>query len=586
MPALLQPLAPVLAMWSPPEDPQQVPDPPSARDSETARRLAEGAPHAGPRSLAKLLEAVISLSSQLELPSVLRAIVEAGVELTGARYGALGVLDERHTGLAEFITVGMDEETRRRIGPTPKGLGLLGALIDDARPLRVADVYDYPGRSGFPQHHPPMTSFLGVPIRIGDEVFGNLYLTDKREGEVFTDVDEELMLGLASAAGAVITNARLFDEVQRREAAISATHEVARLVLEGADPDQTLRFIAERARVLAKADLATFALADRGDDTLVMAVVDGAIGGDLAGVRFPMTGSVSGEVLRAGRTALFSDLSLQPLRVQPQVRAGSLGPGIFVPLTAADHPFGSLFVGRARGAPPFDEGEVEMVRSFASQAGIALDTATKRQELGRLSLLEEQERIGRDLHDTVIQQLFGVGLALQGLVGMERDQLVRTRLAGAVDDLDGVIRQIRTVIFDVQRTSLAPVTGLRRELLAVTREVSRPLGFEPSVLFDGPVDTLVDDGAAKAALATVREALSNVARHAQANQVEVTVVVAAQRLTIHVVDDGVGIPADRDHGGRGLHNMHTRAERLGGHLQVGPGADGSGTVVEWTVPLT
>ncbi|MBO0887259.1 MAG: GAF domain-containing protein, partial [Acidimicrobiales bacterium] len=374
-----------------------------------ARDRGVSTPHVGPRSLAKLLDAVISLSVELDLPSVLRRIVEAGVELTGARYGALGVLDERRTALAEFITVGMDRETRRRIGPTPKGLGLLGALITDARPLRVADLQEYEGRSGFPEHHPPMGSFLGVPIRVGNEVFGNLYLTDKREGEVFTDIDEELMLGLASAAGAAISNARLFDEVQRREAAISATNDVARLVLGGADPDQTLRFIAERARVLAKADLATFALADRDDETLVIAVVDGTLSADLAGRRFQRAGSVSGAVLESGQTAVFSDLSGEPSRRQPQVREGTIGPAIFVALTAGDLRLGSVCVGRAQGSPPFGDGEVEMVRSFASQAGIALDTATKRQELGRLSVLEEQERIGRDLHDTVIQQLFGVG---------------------------------------------------------------------------------------------------------------------------------------------------------------------------------
>lgn len=572
-------------MWSPPGGTDEVPGPGRVPGAEPGPRWSASTPHVGPRSLAKLLDAVISLSAELDLPSVLRGIVEAGVELTGARYGALGVLDDRQTGLAAFITVGMDDETRRRIGPTPKGLGLLGALITDARPLRVADVHEYAGRSGFPEHHPPMTSFLGVPIRVGEEVFGNLYLTDKREGEVFTDIDEELMLGLASAAGAAINNARLFDEVQRREAAISATHEVARLVLEGADPDRTLRFIAERARVLARAEVATFALADRDDETLVMAVVEGELGAELAGLRFQRSGSVSGAVVEGGQTVVSADLSLEPRRAQPQVHAGTIGPAIFVALTAGDRRLGSLSVGRARGAPPFGDAEVEMVRSFASQAGIALDTATKREELRRLSLLEEQERIGRDLHDTVIQQLFGVGLSLQALASTERDQVARTRLAAAVEELDGVIRQIRTVIFDVERASFAATAGLRRELLAISREVSRSLGFEPIVLFDGPVDTLVDDAMAKAALATVREALSNVARHAQANQVEVTVVVAAQGLTIRVVDDGMGIPADRDPGGRGLRNMRTRAEQMGGHLQLGAGADGSGTVVEWIVPL-
>jgi GAF domain-containing protein len=216
--------------------------------------MAMASEHAGPARLRKLLEAVISVESELDLSSVLRRIVELGVELTGASYGALGVLDEQHTGLAEFITVGLDDDTRRRIGALPKGLGLLGVLISDARPLRVPNVGEYPGRSGFPPEHPPMTSFLGVPIRVREEVFGNLYLTDKRDGGVFTDVDEEVVLGLASSAGVAIANARLFDQLRRREAALSAIQEVAASLLGGAAPRDSLRFVAERARVLVNAD--------------------------------------------------------------------------------------------------------------------------------------------------------------------------------------------------------------------------------------------------------------------------------------------------------------------------------------------
>ncbi|HLY84239.1 MAG TPA: GAF domain-containing protein, partial [Acidimicrobiales bacterium] len=192
--------------------------------------------HAGPRSLRRLLDAVLTIGSELDLASVLRRIVEAAVELVGARYGALGVLNESGTGLAEFITVGLDDDTRRAIGNLPKGLGLLGALITDARPLRLPDLREHPDRSGFPPNHPPMTSFLGVPIRVRQEVFGNLYLTDKTAGEVFTDVDEELALGLASAAGVAIANARLFEQVRRREAALAAMHEVASALVAGTEP--------------------------------------------------------------------------------------------------------------------------------------------------------------------------------------------------------------------------------------------------------------------------------------------------------------------------------------------------------------
>ena len=365
---------------------------PASRGTPAAGRcsfLVMASGHAGPHSLRKLLEAVISVGSELDLSAVLRRIVELGVELTGARYGALGVLDEKRTALAEFITVGLDDDSRRRIGSLPKGLGLLGALISYARPLRVADLSKYPGRSGFPANHPHMTSFLGVPIRVRDEVFGNLYLTDKRDAEAFTDVDEELMQGLAAAAGVAIDNARLFDQLRRREAAVSALQEVASSVLGGAEPGDTLRFVAERARVLANADLATFALPTADNETLVMEVTDGRLGVDLTGVRFPVAGSVTGDVLRTGETAIIADLSRDLRRDQPQVRDGEVGPAIFVALTADDQPFGTLFVGRALGAPTFSFPDLEMVRSFATQASVVLDSARRRQRLVQMSLIED-----------------------------------------------------------------------------------------------------------------------------------------------------------------------------------------------------
>jgi signal transduction histidine kinase len=564
-----------------PQDGNGPPDPAAGVTLSSAPQVS----HAGPRQLGKLLETVISLGSELDLSVVLRRIAEAGVELTGAGYGALGVLDEQHTALEEFITVGVDDDTRQRIGTLPKGRGLLGALIGDARPLRVADLREHSGRSGFPPEHPPMTSFLGVPIRIRDEVFGNLYLTDKRDDEVFTDIDEELTVALASAAGVAIDNARLVDQLRRREAALAAIQEVANAVLGGADPAQSLRFVAERARVLANADLATFALPAPDGETLVIEVVDGQ-DADLSGARFPQAGSVSGDVLRSGQVAVIADLSQDPRRAQPQLQSGRVGPAIFVALTAGGKPFGTLFVGRARRAPAFTVADVDMVRSFAAQAGVVLDAAAQRRQLSRLSLLEEQERIARDLHDTVIQQVFAVGLALQGAVGMATDHPIRPRIQAAVENLDEVIRRIRTVIFEVESASSTAAPGLRGEVLAVAREVSRLLGFEPAVNFDGPVDTMVDAEKAKQALAIVREALSNVARHAQATHVEIAIAVDTSWLIIRVADNGIGLPLDTEQrGGRGLRNMRTRADQIGGQLRLGSGPQSSGTVIECTVPL-
>ena len=548
--------------------------------------MAVASGHVGAGSLRKLLEAVISVGSELDLPTVLRRIVELGVELTGARYGALGVLDEDRTGLAEFITVGLDDEFRRKIGGLPKGLGLLGALITDARPLRVADINEYAGASGFPPHHPSMTSFLGVPIQVREEVFGNLYLTDKQDAKVFTDVDEEMILGLASAAGVAIDNARLFDQLRRREAALSAIQEVAASVLGGADPVDSLRFVATQARVLANADLATFALPTADGESLVMEVCDSTLGADLTGTRFPQTGSVSGHILRTGETAVIADLSRDERLAQPQVQGRAIGPAIFVALTAGGQPFGTLCVGRAVRAAEFSASDVEMVRSFAAQASVALDSARQRQQLVRMSVLEDQERIARDLHDTVIQQVFGVGLSLQGVTLLVHDEVCRQRIQRAVNDLDVIIRRIRTVIFDVEAAPSTSAPGLRGELMALTREASRSLGFQPAVTFQGPIDASIDDDMANSVLAAVREALSNVTRHAQATHVETEVVVANQILTIRVVDDGVGISPDADQtGGHGLRNMRERAERFGGQFRFASRSGDRGTVVEWILPL-
>jgi signal transduction histidine kinase len=546
---------------------------------------AMAAEHAGPNSLRQLLAATLSVSSDLDLTSVLQRIVEGAVNLVGARYGALGVLDEAGTGLMEFVTVGVDDDTRAAIGALPKGLGLLGALITDAHPLRVAHLSEYPGRSGFPPNHPPMTSFLGVPVRVRDQVFGNLYLTDKTNGEVFTDVDEELALGLAASAGVAIDNARLFDEVRRREAALEAMHNVASALLAGAEPKDTLRLVARQARALARADIATFALPDPDGDTLVMDVCEGEAGTDLTGVRFARAGSVSGAVLASGQAAVIEDLSTDPRRVQPQVQLGEIGPAIFIALTVGREPIGTLSVGRRRNAPIFTQSDVDMVQWFATQASMVLEHDRDREQLQRVSLLEDQERIGRDLHDTVIQRLFAIGLSVQATIRLVGDARARERLSIAVDDLDTVVRHIRTVIFDVAPTPEAG-SGVRRDVLDVVRDAARALGFEPTVTFEGAVDAQVSQGVAEEVLASLREALSNVARHARATRVDVVVTAHDSQLVVRIADNGIGIaPDDERQAGRGLLNMRARASRLGGSVDVHAAPDGQGTIVVWWVPL-
>lgn len=373
---------------------------------------------AGPKSLRQLLDAVVAVGSGLDLPAMLRRITELACDLVDARYGALGVLDESGSRLAQFITVGVDDDTHTAIGHLPEGHGILGLLIVDAKPLRLPDLHEHPDGYGFPPNHPEMTSFLGVPIRVRDQVFGNLYLTEKTSAEVFTDVDEELVVGLAAAAGVAIDNARL------------------------------------HARVT------------------------------------------------------------------------------------------------------------------------------------ELATMEDRERIARDLHDTVIQRLFATGMSLQGtapLVTRDPDAAT-TRIETAVDDLDETVKQIRSAIFALETTRRS-TTGLRDRVLALCRESAGALGFDPHVFLDGPIDAATSEEIGGDLLATLREALSNVARHAKATRVDVSIVVDDDHLTVEVTDDGIGSSPEPGGSGHGLVNMASRASRHDGTFEHRPGPS-VGTTIVWRIPRT
>jgi signal transduction histidine kinase len=371
--------------------------------------------HVGPRQLRRLLEAVTTVAADLSLPVVLRRIAESARELVDAEYCALGVLDPTRTYLSEFITVGIDDERRAEIGDLPKGHGILGLLILDPKPLRLPVLSEHPDSFGFPPNHPPMTSFLGVPLFVRGEVFGNLYLTDKTTGDPFTDIDEELAVALASAAAVAIENARLHEQTKE------------------------------------------------------------------------------------------------------------------------------------------------------------------------LDLLEDRERIARDLHDTVIQRLFATGLALQGATRLARDPELESRLHQAIDDLDTTVRQVRSTIFELY-TRRIPGRSLRREILDLVGESARAMGFEPTVRFDGPIDSAVSDDVGEQLLTALRELLSNVARHAEASAALVEVAVNGG-LTATVTDDGRGGVVGQASVGSGLRNLVQRAETLGGQFAIGSGPNGAGTEARWAVPL-
>ncbi len=534
-----------------------------------------------------LLEAVVAIGSGLDLASTLRRIVETAVGLVDASYGALGVIGEGKR-LAEFIPVGLSQPEISQIHHWPEGRGLLGLLIDDSRPLRLANIADHPASSGFPAGHPPMRSFLGVPVRVRDEVFGNLYLTNKRGGGEFTEDDEAVLVALGAAAGVAVENARLYEAARRQQRWIQASAEVTTRLLSGSDPADVLADITRQALELSGADLAVLALPDEEGRRLTIACAEGN-GGDAArGLVLPAGQSLSGQVLATGKPLTSADFAADDRAATAARGAMSqVGPAVVFPLGVPGNVRGVLTVGRLHGAASFPSAEADVVAAFAAQAGVALELAASRAEAQRLSLYEDRDRIARDLHDLVIQRLYATGMSLEGTMPMITRPEVATRITNAVDAMDETIKEIRTAIFALQTRDTAGGPDLRGEIVGVVEEMTPLLGFAPSLRLGAGLGGEIRPEVAEQALAALREALSNAARHAAATRVDVTVDVGTDgMLTVQVADNGTGIPA----GGRrsGLRNLAARAEKLGGELHAGPADPATsppGTRLEWRVPL-
>ncbi len=510
--------------------------------------------------MGRLLDAVLAVGSGLELQVVLRRIVEVAVSLVDAQYGALGVVDSSGAGLSQFITVGIDDATIATIGPPPTGHGVLGELIRDPRPLMLSDLADHPASSGFPPHHPAMRTFLGVPVRVGQVVFGNLYLTEKRGPSGFTDEDQRVVVALAVAAGIAVQNAHLYDESRRRAAWMEAGREISTSLLSGTEREDVIALVVERARELLDADVAFVAMV--GSDGLLLEASSGHGTPEL----LHLLSAPLAEVQATGT----------PLDVTTDDLSGTA-----VPLGPQDHKGQGVLVVLWSQRP--DSWVTTALTGFAAQAAVALELAERRREGERFAIVEDRDRIGRALHDLVIQRLFAAGMQLQSAVRLiEQDPAeASARVNRAVDELDGTIRELRSTIYGLQ----APVEGrpsLRAQLLMVMDAGTAQLGFAPTLRLDGLLDTLATPEIAAHALATLREALSNVARHAKASRVEVLVSVHGSTLQVQVEDDGIGMAADVARSG--LDNLATRAEQLGGQLRITPGA-ASGTRLLWQVPV-
>ena len=526
-----------------------------------------------------LLEAVVAVGSQLDLETVLRRIVEAAVELVDARYGALGVIGDSGQ-LAEFVPVGLDEDQIAAIDHWPEGRGLLGALITDPRPVRLADLSADPRSSGFPEGHPPMRSFLGVPVRIRGEVFGNLYLTEKQDGGQFDEEDETVVTALAAAAGVAIENARLYEEARRRQRWLQASDEVTRRLLSGADPGDVLDLVTQQVLEMSGADLAVLALPEDEHHQLVVRHAAGADAARARGLALPDT-SLSAEVLATGEPVTLAEFSRDNRVAQVARERMTLGPAVLFPLGGAGNVRGVLTVGRRPGSMPLPHAAVEMVGSFAAQAGVALELADARRDAEQVTVLQDRERIARDLHDLVIQRLYATGMSLQGAMPLISRPEVADRVSRAVDALDDTIGDIRSAIFALQTRHDIKQASLREQVLQIIDEMTGPLGFAPSLSLTGDLSERVPDDIAGNMLGALRESLSNAARHAEASRIDVLVEVGSEVVLV-VRDNGIGL---RDVTRRsGLANLAERAEQLGGTLKVGT-ADGGGTELHWQVPL-
>jgi signal transduction histidine kinase len=528
----------------------------------------------------RLLEAGLALSSELSLPVILQRIVDLAVDLTRARYGALGVLGSDGT-ITEFITTGVTEAERAAIGHIPVGRGILGVLIDDATPLRLREIAEDPRSVGFPPNHPPMRSFLGAPVSARGQVFGNLYLTEKHDAEAFTDEDERALVMLAGQAAVAIENARLYEEAHDRARRLEAVREIATAILAGTNPDQVLGLVARHARELVGADLATLAV-PAGPGELVVGAADGVHAAELAGTMFPIEGSVSGEVIRTGKTVVLADATGDQRVRQPALRAGGIGPALFAPLAVRGTVLGTLLVANAAGGRPFRAGDIQLTETFAEQAAVAVEHARLQQELDRLAVLEDRERIAKELHDGVIQALFAVGLGLQGSALLTRDPDLQRRISGAVEELDRVIGDLRNYIFGLRPGILAD-----RQLDQALRRLGEELEQKTGVVTVVEVDPAAAAALAETAAEVVqlaREAMSNVSRHAQATTCRVSLFRDQDVAVLEVDDDGRGFdPAQATGAGQGLHNLQERAAALGGRAEI-HSVPGDGTKVRVTIP--
>lgn len=528
--------------------------------------MVEGAHDQIGAGASRLLDAVLLISSGLDLRASLDRLVQASCALTGARYGVIGLLDADGV-VSDFVIHGVDAETTERIASLPTCEGVLGVLVENPKPLRLANVADHARSMGFPPNHPPMMSFLGVPVHVDGKIYGNLYLTEKADGAQFTAEDESLLEVLAEVAGFVIANARTHAASERRQRWLEAGFAMSEELQDTAEVPDALRVVSRHLRRVASAGTVVV-VADLDDGIAVVTLDDGQGHPSLADIDKVL--EVSSPVLAAADATG---------RILPLPRIENTE-GFVIPLLSRLVP-GHLLLVLSDGTDLAVEGlDTDLLVGFADQAALALDRTQALAEREEHVLVADRDRIARDLHDTVIQRLFATALQLQGLRRIVVLDEVRSRLDDAVAELNTTIRDIRSTIFELRHDDgssvKADVRGLAKEYVSV-------LGFTPFVRIRGPLDVAVSTEVADHLLATLREALSNVARHADADACIVEVEVGQDRLLLRISDNGRGIGGEISESG--LRNVRRRAVEHGGTFRIGS-EEPHGTLLEWQIPLS
>ncbi len=524
-----------------------------------------------------LLEAVVALTEDLSLDAVLERVVQSACSLLHARYGALGVIGG-NGALSHFITVGIDPDLAREIGPLPTGHGVLGLLISHPQPLRLHDLTQHPETYGFPPHHPPMRAFLGVPIRVRDVVFGNLYLTQKAGGEDFTAEDEVLAVALAAAAGVAIENARLYDDARRRARWLEACMDVSGLLLSsgrdytsgGLDP------IAHRALRESESGLALLAVPAEDGSGYVVLGVAGDHGSVFAGQTLPLDTPLLENVLDGGEPVMLEDASVLLADIDDRIR----GPLLAVALRTPEAHHGVLLMVRTSDAVRFSRTEVEMGAVYGSYIALALELTRVHRLREQLLVYSDRDRIARDLHDLVIQRLFAAGLSVQSLTRFTKDDHAAERIRNITGELDEAIRSLRDTIYSL-KSSNSETEQLSGRIRRVAKSSAKALPFVPQLTLTGPVDAVTPEKADNV-VAVVSEGLSNAIRHSGADAISVSVSVVRGRVTVVITDNGTGFsdPDKRN----GLINLEDRARMLDGECNI-TSAPAAGTTLKWTVPL-